>query len=312
MSKECGSQGGLSTILVEPANSAFDVNSLRYDFIAEDLGLIETMPGGNGLAGRLDPNVEHVRDGPAYVRGRIMMHISPNELDFWLPYILRGTEAADVHIPADATDKQLDIMVKRDDATFVYTDLQVNSCMWRSNTAMGGDEPQLVEMMLDFVGVDEESGTYPVTPPPVPNTNKLFWLAADSVLVLNSVTYPYESFNLMHHNNLVVLMRNALRPQCIRSKYRQVRFQPRLPLSSDSAANLIFTKLDGGGSLTFDATANLSLASETIFTFDRLRGPRRSPRTRGRTETFHDLDLIAWAGVDPTVNPSISVKNTVI
>jgi hypothetical protein len=121
----CGSQGVLTTLAVMDSAAegdpdvVFDDTAERYDFIYENIGLNSTVVGDQGLAGSLDLRAEHIRTGPAYVSGSLMMNISPQELEAWLPRILRGAKTGDVHAPG-ALKPAIDIMIKRDQVTFIY------------------------------------------------------------------------------------------------------------------------------------------------------------------------------------------------
>lgn len=312
----CGSQGVLTTLAVMDSAAegdpdvTFDDTAERYDFIYENIGLNSTVVGDQGLAGSLDLRAEHIRTGPAYVSGSLMMNISPQELEAWLPRILRGAKTGDVHAPG-ALKPAIDIMIKRDQVTFIYRGLQVDKALFRANTAINQAEPGLVQMLLTFVGVDEEKGTWPDPEPARLTEDVLFWLAADSTLTLASVEYAMEAFNFQIDNMLEPLMRNTLRPTCIRSNGRRVRFQPRLTLCEDNADDLYFTPLDGTGSLSFLSSKYLGNSdSSTIFTFGRLYARPITPETRGRTETFLDLDLGTYPGVDAVANPVVAITNT--
>lgn len=322
MSKQCGSEGAFSILCVTSAGGTLDASSERYDFIMEDLALRERIVGLNSINGSLDLTAAHRREGEAFVVGRIMMNISPKELDNWLPRMLRGSEASNVHSPG-ILSPEFDVHIKRDDAAFKYTNCQVSSWMIRSS-ASTGREPQLLELTLTIIGYDEESITWPGTIPDPPADDVLFWLQADSALtfldngaagfatsdVIDDAAWPFDAFNLVMDHNLVPKFRNSLRPICIRSMSRRTRMQVRLPLSEESATQLHFNRIDCGVNLNFSSSTNLGNSdSSTIFDMPRMFGEKRSPRTRGRTETFLDLDLQGYPGDDPSTDPVITITN---
>jgi hypothetical protein len=318
MSCNCGSQGVLTTIAMvansgNPASpTAFTSAAKRYDFVAENIGLQEWIVGDQGLTGSLDLAVDHIRNGPAFVTGQIMMNVSPQELDFLLPYILRGTKTGNDHLPGSLSPA-LDLMIKRDQVSFVYRGLQVDKAMFRASAGLGQAEPSLMEMVISFVGIDESetAATWPDPEPARDIDDVLYWLMADSTLTLGAAARPFEAFNLVIDNMLTPLMRNSLRPTCIRSEGRRVSFQPRLTLCSDSATGLYFTRPSGAGSLSFASSKYLGNSnSSTVFTFYNLYGRKRTPATRGRTETFLDLDLTAYPGDTPATEPVVRITNT--
>jgi len=316
MSCSCGSQGVLTTIaMVENSGdddnpASFSSGSTRFDFVAENIGLQELVVGDQGLTGYLDLSMDHIRNGPAFVTGQMMMNVAPKELEFLLPYILRGEKTGSDHFPG-TEGKALDIMVKRDKAAFVYRGLQVDKALFRASASLNQAEPSLMEMMINFVGKDEESGAWPDPEPVRDGEDVLYWLMADSTLTLGGSEWPFEAFNLMVDNMLQPLMRNSLRPTCIRSEGRRVSFQPRLTLCEESAEDLYFDRPQGAGNLTFSSSKYLeNNDSSTIFRFYNLYGRKRTPATRGRTETFLDLDLGVYMGADPETEPVIRVTNT--
>ena len=323
MSKECGSEGAFSILCVTSAGAELDANSERYDFVQEDLALRERIVGLNSINGILDLSAAHRREGEAFVVGRIMMSVSPKELDNWLPRLLRGTETENIHTPGTLSP-EFDVHVKRDDAAFKYTNCQVSSWMVRSSAGGEGD-PQLLQLMMTVIGYDEASITWPGTVPPPPSQDVLFWLQGDSSLtfldngadgfatsdVIDDASWPFESFNFVMDHNLVPKFRNSLRPICIRSMSRRTRMQVRMPLSAESAAQLHFNRIDCGVNLAFQSSVNLDNSdSSTVFSMPRMFGEKRSPKTRGRTETFLDLDLQGYPGSDPVASPVISITNT--
>lgn len=323
MSCACGSEGTLTTMLVEPSvgnpsTATFDENSERYDFVSEDMKFREWTVGTQDIVGSLERSISHRRTGPGLAGGRLMMHISPKELEFWIPRILfNTTKAGDVWSTGYET-VEFDILIKRDQVVFKYTNMQVASAIFRSS-AQFTDEPQLVQMMLTFLGRDEVKGTWPVTIPDPPSDNVLYWLHGDSTLSLGTSPYDYteeyymEAFNLEIDNRLDPKFRNSLRPICIRSQGRIIKFQPRVPLCEQNADDLYFSGFDASGQLKFSGDKNLGESpadSLTQFDFSRLYGTKVTPQTRGRTETFLDLDLESFPGADPSAAPAITITNT--
>ena len=299
----CGSQGVLSEIAVIDG-----ATTERYDFVAEDLQLNEVLVGDQGITGKLDLFADHIRRGAAYVSGGIMMNVAPLELENWLPRIFRGTKVGNTHFPGEGSP-EFDIIVKRDKAVYRYTGLQVDKALFRAST--NSQEPGLLEMMLTFVGIDEETSTWPDPAPARLRDNVLYWLLGDTTLTINNVDYYMEAFNLQIDNMLRPLMRNTLRPVCIRSEGRRFRFQPAITHCANTVANLYFGELDAAGRLAFESTKNLDNSdSTTIFDFARLLGPKLTPSTRGRTETFLRLDLSSYPGADLETDPSLKVTNT--
>lgn len=305
---DCGSQGGLSELAIVVGST-----TTRFDFVVEDVGLRspqgdgEAIVGNQGITGSLDLFADHIRKSIAWVQGSIVMNMSAKELDVWLPLILRGTEVSDTHSPG-LLSPSFDAIIKRDQGVFRYTDLQVDKFLITARAIQ--DEPSLVTMVISVIGKDEVQGTWPNPSPARLATNNLYWLMADSTLTLNGNEYSFEQFNLLYDNQLTPLFRNSLRPVCIRSEGRRVQFQPQLPMCSNSLSNLYWTALDAAGSLRFQSSKNLGVStSETSFQFGRLYGPKISPSTRGKSETFLQLNLGSYPGANPATDPVMKVYN---
>jgi hypothetical protein len=292
-----------------PSTATFDVNSERYDFVAEDIKYREWVVGTQDIAGSLERSVAHRRTGPGLVGGRLMMHISPKELEAWIPRIfLAPAKVGDVWTPGYET-KEFDILIQRELVTFKYANVQVASAMFRSTSDLT-DEPQLVEMMLTFIGRIEGKGEWPDPIPDAPSDDVLYWLHGDSTLTLNGTEYHMDAFNLLIDNRLTPLFRNSLQPVCTRSQGRIIKFNPRVPLCETNADNLYFTNFDASGQLLFSGDKNLGedpVESLTQFDFTRLYGTKVTPQTRGRTETFLDLDLESFVDAG---DPAMTITNT--
>jgi hypothetical protein len=305
---DCGSQGGLSELAI-----VVGATTTRFDFVVEDIGLRspqgdgEAIVGNQGITGALDLFADHIRKSVAWVQGSIVMNMSAKELDVWLPLILRGSEVSDTHFPG-LNSPSFDIIVKRDQGVFRYNGCQVDKFLITAEAI--SDQPSLVTMVISVIGKDEVQGTWPNPAPARLATNNLYWLMGDSTLTLNNNEYSFEQFNLLYDNQLTPLIRNSLRPVCIRSEGRRVQFQPRLPMCSNSLTNLYWTPLDAAGSLHFESSKNLGVStSETNFQFGRLYGPKISPSTRGKSETFLQLNLGSYPGANPATDPSLKVLN---
>lgn len=304
----CGSIGAKLIMLVEPkpgvGDTTFDENSERYEILAEGVGIRDVLVGAQGLTGELGMNAAHLREGPSYVQGTFLMNVSAADLDNWLPRILGGSETADVHSAGDSFPK-FDIMLKRDEVVYRYSDCVVAAVMFRGDHDANKQEPQLIEMAVSIVGSTETKGTMPGTVPGLPTDGPLYWLFADSTLTLDGTDYVYSAFSLLIDNQIQVLHRNSLSPVCFRTMGRKVLFRPRLPLCGAAADDLYFSRLDGAAKLAFAADKYIDGASTMVTEFDmpRVVNTKRSPRTRGRSEIPLELDLTAYlSGSDQEIS----------
>lgn len=310
MSLNCGAEGAFSALAIDEVGATFDVNSERYEFLAENIALRDRVVKGIGVTGDLDLIGSHLRPGAGFVYGQLLMNVNAKELDAWLPRILGGSEAANVHSPGNALPA-FDMLIKRDTASYKYTECMIAAATFSAETSVGGDdddEPSLLKMLLTIMGKDEASGTWPGTPPEIDETDKLYWIAADSTMTLMATAYPFDSFKLVINNMLKPKIRNELRPVCIQSQGRRVTFQPVIPKSATAVSNLYFTRPNGAGSLAFAGSKYLDDSDyATTFTFAKLYGEKVTPAVRGRTEIPLPLNLTAYKSGS---SASITVTNT--
>lgn len=306
MSLNCGSEGAFSALAVDAVGATFGASSERYEFLAENVGLRENVAKGLGITGELDNFGSHLRPGSGYVAGQILMNVSAKELDNWLQRILGGPgkDVSNVFTPG-STFTPFDMLIKRDKATYKYTECVVAAAVFSGETQISDraeDEPQLIKMLLSIMGKDEDdTASWPGTPPPVDVQNKLYWLSADSTLTLMSTAYPFDDFRLTINNMMRPRLRNSLRPVCIESQGRMITMDTNIPHSATAVTNLYNTRPDGAGSLSFLSSKNLGNSdSETTFTLPKLYGEKVTPQTRGRTETHLPIKLQAY--IDPAVS----------
>jgi hypothetical protein len=204
------------------------------------------------------------------------------------------------------------MLIKRDTATHKYTDCLVASAQFSAETSIGGDdaddEPSLIQLLLTIMGKDETSGTWPASPPPIDELNKMYWIAADSTLTLMSTAYPMDSFRLVINNMLKPKIRNELRPVCIQSQGRIVQFAPVIPASAAAVTALYNTRPSGAASLAFSGAKYLDEEDyATTFTMLNVFGQKVTPATKGRQEIPLQLNMTAYkSGTDA----SISILNS--
>jgi hypothetical protein len=311
MSLNCGAEGAFAAIAVEAAGGTFDASSERYEFLAENIALRDRVVRGMGVTGDLDLIASHLREGAAFVYGQLLMNVTPKELENWLPRILGGLKSGSTHSPGNTLPK-FDMLIKRDTATHKYTDCLVASAQFSAETSIGGDdaddEPSLIQLLLTIMGKDETSGTWPASPPPIDELNKMYWIAADSTLTLMSTAYPMDSFRLVINNMLKPKIRNELRPVCIQSQGRIVQFAPVIPASAAAVTALYNTRPSGAASLAFSGAKYLDEEDyATTFTMLNVFGQKVTPATKGRQEIPLQLNMTAYkSGTDA----SISILNS--
>ena len=319
----CGSVGVKMRMAVESTGTAFSDTSERPEILAETLSLDEKIIIGQGLTGSIDPSANRLRQGPYRTFGQVLMNISPEDLQAWIPRIFFKAASGNNYLLGDdpKTDSLgIDVLIDRDQVCYKYTELYVASAVIRGDTRWNAEEPQLLQMLVTLLGKDEEKSDWPDPAPPLSNPLAKLWITGDAVLNLGPGTvgdpagpdaadYHFNSFAININNNLWAPTRNSLTPKCIRSLGRSTTLQLQLPLCETVADNLHFTPYEGPGSLSFLSSKNLgNNDSETTFNWTRLvNRPRVSPRTRGRNEIPQVVTLRSFrnANDDPSMSAVI-------
>lgn len=303
----CGSMGIFTSMLVENSDTTdpcdvatFDANSERYEILQENVSYSDTLLGGNGLTGTIDPIGIHIRHGARIVSGNIVLEVGPYELANWLPRILGNAPSGTTYATSETFDlRPFDIMLKRDQGTVIYRHCAVRAAVFNSVASIGGNE-QIMRLTLSVIGYEEHDATYPDPAPALPSTNRLYWLLGDGKLLLDTPTndteYYFDAFSLRIDNGLVPQVRNFLQVTCLQSRGRSITLRVRTPYTSDSHTNLYINDFVGEGVLSFLGSKNPETPSayDTTFTLPDLHQTRVTPATRGRDEIPLALDFEAY------------------
>tara|TARA_R110000765_G_scaffold327426_1_gene418590 strand:- start:150 stop:1151 length:1002 start_codon:yes stop_codon:yes gene_type:complete len=312
--------------------ATIDASSERYEIISENIRYTDKLLGGEGLTGTLDSMGNHTRHGTRIVAGSIVMEVGPYDLDKWLPRIL-GNPAASSTSTTFTTDEvfdllPFDIMLRRDQGTVQYRACSVSSATFTSTASVGG-QGQVMRMTLQIIGHEEQTGTWPTTPPPLPDGERLYWLLGDGKLMMTAladtlpaaaanvpIEYYFDAFSLRIDNNLQPKTRNFLKVVCIQSNGRKIRLRVRTPYTTATHTNLYINFFKGGGVLSFlggqlpHNNMEVDALYTTVITLPDLRQTRVTPATGGPGEIPLSLDLEAYrvGGASPT--EPISIVNT--
>ena len=310
----CGSLGAYAKMLVEDSiltgdcpPATFDSESYRQEFLTENIQYTDTVLGGSGLTGTVDPIYAHLRPGTRMVFGRLVMEAGPNELAFWLPKILGNPASGTTYTTNETFDAApVDIMMNRDQGTVIYRHMVPNRALLSARASIGGAE-QVVQLAIDFIGYEEHDAVWPDPAPSLPETEHLFWLLGDAKLELDTNNpgpadeYYFDAFNFMVDNNLLPQTRNFLRITCLQSRGRKFRLQASIPYTSDSHSLLYINNLPketGQGVLNFLGTKNLTGEDGenyvSTFTFPKLFQTRRTPSVRGPGDIPLLVDFMAY------------------
>lgn len=260
--------------------------TIRQEILAENLTFADARIGGRGLTGYIDPVENHLRQGQRLVNGGLVMEIGPNELDPWIDAILGST---DNNAAETWSSTAVDLSLERDLVAHAYRHCIVSQARISCRKA-GMDEDdrenQIMQMALNFVGVEEHPITFP-SGLALPTDKEQFWILADSALTLDNETYPVDQWTITIQNMIQPLFRNQIVPGCFRTLGRRITLDVVVPFAPTSSTNLFDADFNGDGDITLNSDILPSELSDysTIFTFRNLYRVNKEAVTRGRGET---------------------------
>lgn len=288
MSSTCAAVGGFSQFAVQGGSTprTFGSGSEKYQILYENIGSERVLQGRSGITGTRSRWAGKVREHSYLVKGTIAMQCSPNDLTAWLPRIFGGPYAAGTPGTVALADvlPDFDILVDRENGVFRYKNCQVAQAIIRGASSQGGEQEDLIELIMMVIGTEELTGQ--TWPSPGPSLSTLpvnlpygFW---EGDLTVDSVVLPYDQFSLAVNNHLMVRFRNSLTPSCIRPTDRSVNLSVEMPFTSASHAEALGANTSPvTGSLVFTHTATTSV---TEFQFPALRNIYTTPAIQGRGE----------------------------
>lgn len=307
-------QGALSSLFIEPGSSPYtwDSDSERYEFLHENLALVEDFVFSNGISGTRSQRVEQTRRKTRMVRGIIVMNVSPAYLVRLLPRIMgaagTGGAAAQTFALAE-TVPSFGVLIDRVAGVFECKDCYVNRAMISGEQNAPDDEdPNLLTLALEIFGMDEtdpESVDIPTVPTiALPTTaDYLYYTYDDMAMTLVSAVREVKKFQLMIHNHLQMRWVASATPTAISARHRTVMLETNNPFTTADIAlyNQLYTGYPGSMALTL---GNCS----TTFSFGALQVPRKSPTVPGKTEL--DLPLTMFARMTGTTRELSVLSDT--
>lgn len=295
----CMSLGSVARLAVDGSGSGprtFGASSERYDFLYETLTKKQRRVGNGTIKGDLSDWVERNVEGASLVSGVIAFQGTPTWFKNWAPRIIgpdSGSTDADAQtIYAPGTSlPSFDVMIDKEGRVFQYVDCYVNQCMIRGTNTPGGDDPEVIDVVVQIIGkYRENDATWAALIPDLGVTdNELPDVMGLSTLTIDSVSYPFDRFSLSIDHGLLPKWRNSLTISCIRPTKRSVRLQTSNPFT-DTTYGALHETLSApvAGSLKFTRGD-----ARTTFTFGTLDNMGEDPAVRGKTEVPHVLDFAA-------------------
>jgi hypothetical protein len=294
------SQGAHAGLLVEPGASphTFDASSELYDFLFEDVRKDGRLIGGRGIAGTRSQFANRMVEGSYPVGGRIVTYTSAKDLDNWLPRVLGAAEAAD-EFDLDEALPAFGVMIDRVGGVFAYTDCKVNRCFWRAEAGPGDGEPELVEQVVEIMGLTEDATvSWPGTPPTFStDSNRTPYILSHGVLTIDATPFQIKEFALLVDNHLMPRWVNSLTATALCPSDRTVALRVKVPFTA--ADDAVFSGLyknanrHAGITSTLVFTPTVVAGLSTTFTFKGLQWVQQSPSVPGKREIDLTIDFFA-------------------
>lgn len=299
----CGSMGVNTKFGFAPhvgdIDAAFTAPTDREELLVENLTYSDSVVGGRGITGWIDPVSIKLRNGQRLVSGGLVMEIGPHQLAPWLKAIV-GNAAAPSNNTHTTKDKweayPIDIALERDQVAHGYRYCVVQRAVIRGRSDPESEQGQIVQLALSFLGVEESTITFP----PLLNLSsvaKYPWLLGDTEFSYNSKTCPLISFDITIDNQLQPLFRNRLTPGCFRTTGRRITMDVAVPYDSVSYSDFMYDNTtDREAKLTFKST-NLPAAASaysTVITMPNTRRLAHRHNTSSKSEVPLELKLGAF------------------
>lgn len=240
-----------------------------------------------GIRGTRARRVESISEGPYSVAGSIILKASPAVLDYFLPFMLGGTESANT-FPVAETLPDFSILIDRiatiaTRGTFEYSDLKVGKWILR------GSKTQAVRLELQLMGKTEiaDSEAFPTLSLGTGAAERPYVHEQCSFLY-NSVNVPFSSFEISCDNVLEERRENTMTAEDICPTDRIIMVRLDTPWQNVTAP--LYDIAPAAGSFIMSAESNdLSCTID----FGRLVQPTDTPNIQNRGRIPWNLQLEA-------------------
>lgn len=254
--------------------STFDASSEQFEFVSENLRMIQTHVESAGIRGTRSRFEDRVRIASERISGSIVMNPTAAELDLIWPRALGGTTSAGVTALAE-TLPTFNVMVDRVSKVFTYDSCRVAAMI------LSGSAGQPITLTLEIEGETEtvgNAGTFPSITAGI-DTGNMF-IFSDCTLTLASSARKFSSFTLRLDNVLdTERFNNSITRAEIAAQDRRVTLEVDVPYTSDNTDLYDQAIAGAAGSLA------ISDGTDTYtFDFGNCKVPAESPVVGGRSE----------------------------
>ena len=274
----------------------------QFEFQSCSLNKRQQLVRADGIRGQRSPSGDATQPGTYAVAGSLLLLPRPDDLDFLLPYILGGAEAADQF---DLAESLPELVATIDKQVYVetYRGLKVSRAIFRS--AQG--QPLSLELQLEGRTRDNlaAAGTFPT----IAGT-----LSAKLPYVHHQATWTFDNTPIPL-NDLVLTIDNQLETNHYNNSQTRTNLplgEPQITLAFNTPHDAIFhaklREIPSAGMSAAQLQYNNGINSLTI-DFGRLQKPETAVDIRGKQSLRPEVTLAAYA--DTTNNlPSIRFTNT--
>lgn len=163
---------------------------------SESIGVDKKILDGAGINGERDSNILHRQvEDVKLIQGGFELMPTKSFLDFFLTYIIGGTESVDVWVPLQSEIPDFLIEIDRLTKVFTYSKCKVNTATF--SAAKG----ELLKLAVDILGEAETIGAAGSATSLTPDQDTPFAFS-DSTLTFSGATRLVESFSLTFDNKL--------------------------------------------------------------------------------------------------------------
>lgn len=251
---------------------AADPVTNEFDFLSCTVTGSQELITSDGIRGTRSMMSQQAAAGVQAVGGQLVMDARPDDLDFWLPYILGGSKdgATNIIALADAIG-EFYLTVDKVAKVYTYAGCKVNSARF------SGGSNQMVQMTLDIQGKTETEGAAGSFPDIAASLSALQpYVFHQGVLTIGGTEYEFSTFEVLINNNLALDRYNNSQTRTqLPPGPRVITLGCDLPFTADEVTRRGADATGAAGTLVFtNGTRSLT------FTFANLKKPQ-SPVTIG-------------------------------
>lgn len=220
MADACGSSGVFSRVAVDATQSAAALNlftSADQAFPiagADSLRFEQPHVNPRALTGSASQFAEFTRKGLEVVNGELPLLVTPETLQFLMPYVTGQAWSSGVTLPQTTPPGYFHAMVHRDAALYIYDALRVNTF------SFSGTSGEPLQMSAGCIGrtrvapIQSIISTVDQWPSGLDVDRSVPYMFEDVAITVDDETVEVRSFQVNHNNNLVPVYFNGSTKMC--------------------------------------------------------------------------------------------------